>query len=128
MNPKEVKIMLCDDSLLVRKKLKSALEEQGYTGILEASDGLEAVALCREQKPDLVLMDIVMPRKDGIEALKEIKEFDKSIHVVMVSSVGTQGNLIKALKAGADNFMQKPVTIEALNELIHKMAQDRREA
>ncbi|WP_426447907.1 response regulator [Paenibacillus sp. S-38] len=128
MNPKEVKILLCDDSLLVRKKLKSALEEQGYTGILEAADGLEAVALCQEQKPDLVLMDIVMPRKDGIEALKEIKEFDKNIHVVMVSSVGTQGNLIKALKAGADNFMQKPVTIEALNELIHKMAQDRREA
>ncbi|MFN0220265.1 response regulator [Paenibacillus sp. KR2-11] len=125
MKAEELSILLCDDSLLVRKKLKSALEEQGYTRIREAVDGIEAVALCREEPPQLVLMDIVMPRKDGIEALKEIKELDKGIHVVMVSSVGTQGNLIKALKAGADNFMQKPVTIEALNELIHKLAQDR---
>jgi two-component system chemotaxis response regulator CheY len=121
----DLNILLCDDSLLVRKKLKGALAEQGFTRLYEAADGEEAVVHCRTSPPDLVLLDIVMPKKDGIEALQEIKQIDPGIHVVIASSVGTQSNLIKAIKLGADNFLQKPVTVEAILEITKKIAEER---
>ena len=117
----DIKILLCDDSLLVRKKMKATLAEQGFTDLLEASDGEEAIAICKAQKPDLVLLDIVMPKKDGLEALSEIKKANPSIHVVMVSSIGTQSKLMQAIKLGADNFLQKPVTIEAITGIVQKI-------
>lgn len=58
-----LKILLCDDSMLVRKKLKDALTEKGFTRLYEAVDGEEAVALCLKENPDLVLLDITMPKK-----------------------------------------------------------------
>ncbi|NHN33959.1 response regulator [Paenibacillus agricola] len=121
----DLKILLCDDSLLVRKKLKGALAEQGFTQLFEAVDGEEAVAFCQTKQPDLVLMDIVMPKKDGIEALQEIKLHNPSIHVVMASSVGTQSNLIKALKLGANNFLQKPIAVEAIVDIAKKIIEER---
>jgi two-component system chemotaxis response regulator CheY len=121
----DIKIVLCDDSLLVRKKLRSALEEQGFNRLYEAADGVEAVELCLEEKPDLVLMDIVMPKKDGIEALQDIKRALPDTHIVMASSVGTQSNLIKALKLGADNFLQKPIAIEAILGIIQQIIDKR---
>jgi two-component system chemotaxis response regulator CheY len=120
-------ILLCDDSLLVRKKLKGALVEQGFRHIFEAADGEEAVTFCQTTTPDLVVLDIVMPKKDGIEALQEIKQITPSIHVVIASSVGTQSNLIKAIKLGANNFLQKPVTVESIVEILQKMAAERGE-
>lgn len=116
-----LKILLCDDSMLVRKKLKDALSGAGFTHLYEAADGEEAVALCLKENPDLVLLDITMPKKDGLEALQEIKKNNPSIHVVIASSVGTQGNLMKAIKLGAENFLQKPVQLDAILELTKKI-------
>jgi two-component system chemotaxis response regulator CheY len=121
----DLKILLCDDSLLVRKKLKGALTEQGFTQLFEAVDGEEAILFCQSEQPDLVLMDIVMPKKDGIEALQEIKQINPSIHVVMASSVGTQSNLIKALKLGANNFLQKPIEVQAIVDIAKQIIEDR---
>jgi len=121
----DLKILLCDDSLLVRKKVTTALTEAGFKHIFEASDGEEAVAFCKENRPDIVLLDIVMPKKDGIEALKEIKENDPDIYIIMASSVGTQSNLIKALKSGANTFIQKPVTKEAILDAVKQYLEER---
>ncbi|MEK3723914.1 response regulator [Paenibacillus sp. FSL H8-0034] len=121
----DLKILLCDDSMLIRKKLKGALAELGFTNLFEAIDGEEAVTFCRTEQPDLVLMDIVMPKKDGIEALQEIKIINPAIHIVMASSVGTQSNLIKALKLGADNFLQKPIQVEIIVDIAKKIVEDR---
>lgn len=121
----DLKILLCDDSMLIRKKLKGALTELGFINLFEAIDGEEAVTFCRTEQPDLVLMDIVMPKKDGIEALQEIKIINPAIHVVMASSVGTQSNLIKALKLGADNFLQKPIQVEIIVDIAKKIVEDR---
>ncbi|MEK3917636.1 response regulator [Paenibacillus sp. FSL H7-0331] len=121
----DLKILLCDDSMLIRKKLKGALAELGFTNLFEAIDGEEAVTFCRTEQPDLVLMDIVMPKKDGIEALQEIKIINPAIHVVMASSVGTQSNLIKALKLGADNFLQKPIQVDIIVDIAKKIVEDR---
>ncbi|WEK54897.1 MAG: response regulator [Candidatus Cohnella colombiensis] len=121
----DLKILLCDDSLLVRKKMINALQERGFTQLFEASDGEEAISVCRAERPNLVLLDIVMPKKDGLEALVEIKELDPKIQVVMVSSVGTQGKLMQAIKLGAFSFLQKPVTIDAVIDVISKLGSER---
>ena len=102
------KILYCDDSLLVRRQLKEILEEQGFTNLIEASDGEEAVEKFEKEKPDLVFCDIVMPKLDGLEALIKIKNIDKEASVVMISTSGTKLNLTKALNEGAKDFIQKP--------------------
>lgn len=109
MTLETIKILICDDSILARKKLKDYLSSIGCTNLFEAADGQAAINTYKEQKPDIVFLDIVMPVKDGISAVKEIMEFDSSAHIVMTSSVGTQQNLKEALKAGARDFIQKPL-------------------
>ncbi len=74
--------------------------------IIEASNGEEAIALYASHKPDLVFMDIIMPVKDGLEAVAEIMNESASARIVMLTSVGTKENLLKALKLGACDFIQ----------------------
>lgn len=125
MIKKELKVLICDDSILVRKKLKDALEQAECKNILEASDGQVAVNMCKKYRPDLVFLDIVMPNKDGIQALTEIKEFDQSINVVMASSAGTQTYLKQAIKLGVYDFLQKPLTSDAVSELMNRFIKAR---
>jgi len=108
MELNELKILVCDDSILIRKKLKDCLQSFGCNQVFEALNGQEAIDLYKEHEPDLVFMDIVMPVKGGIEAVTEIIEFDKTAKVVMASSSGTKTHLKKALEAGAYEFIQKP--------------------
>lgn len=114
------KILICDDSILVRKKLKEALSLCSTFEFLEAGDGQTAVDIYKKEKPDLVFMDLVIPVKDGITAVKEIKEFDDDALVVIASSSGTQENLKKAIKAGAVEFIQKPWKQEQLENVVKK--------
>ena len=103
-----LKVLVCDDSILIRKKLKDCLQSFGCNQILEALNGQEAIDMYKQYEPDLVFMDIVMPVKGGIEAVTEIIQFDNSAKVVMASSSGTKTHLKKALEAGAYEFIQKP--------------------
>ncbi|HHW06746.1 MAG TPA: response regulator [Clostridia bacterium] len=120
MGDKGLSVLLVDDSLLVRKQLRGMLEEMNCT-VLEAANGVQAVDIVAKDKPDLVLMDIVMPETDGIETLKKIKEINQAVKIVMVSSVGTQSYLKEAIKSGAFDFLQKPVDKEALQRLVGKL-------
>lgn len=108
MENKALRALVCDDSILIRKKLKECLLENGCSEVLEAADGQMGIDMYKENKPDLVFMDIVMPVKGGIEAVTEIIEFDKNAKVVIASSSGTKTHLKKALEAGAYEFIQKP--------------------
>lgn len=116
----QLKVLICDDSALIRKKLKNILEVCKCKNIEEAQNGIEAVEMAKSFKPDLIFMDIVMPGKDGIEALEEIKKVQPEIKVIMASSAGTQSHLKKALDFGADDFIQKPITLEAVASIIEK--------
>lgn len=122
-----LKVLICDDSVLIRKKLKSTLEKCKCNEILEAANGTEAVELANKHNPDLVFMDIIMPDKDGIEALEEIKMFNQKIKVVMASSAGTKEHLRKALEKGAYDFIQKPISLEAVTNIIEKVLKDQEE-
>lgn len=118
MEIKELKVLVCDDSILSRKKLKDCIISLGCAEVYEAADGEEAIAQYKAHTPDLVFMDIVMPKKDGIEALKGIFEINDKATVVMASSVGTQSYLKDAIKAGANDFLQKPIDSEQVKKLI----------
>jgi two-component system chemotaxis response regulator CheY len=117
MGGKQLSVLVVDDSLLVRKQLRGILEEQGCT-VLEATNGSQAFQAIETAQPDLILMDIVMPEQDGIEALRKIKEVKPGTKVVMVSSVGTQSYLKEAIKIGAYDFLQKPINAEAIHRLL----------
>lgn len=113
------KILICDDSVLARKQLKDAINEVATGAVfLEGKNGVEAVELYKSEKPDIVFMDIVMPEKDGNEALSEIKQFDNDAIIIIVSSVGTQEQLKKAIQLGAKDFIQKPFEKNQIKEII----------
>jgi len=118
MTENSIKILVCDDSMLMRKKLKELLKNCGCEDVLEANDGQEAVNIYKESNPDLVFMDIIMPVKNGIEAVKEIIEFNKEAKVVMASSAGTKEHVRDAIKAGAFEFVQKPWEKEQINKIL----------
>lgn len=119
MEINELKVLICDDSILSRKKLKDCILALGCAETFEASDGEEAVAQFEKNRPNLVFMDIVMPKKDGIEAVTDILKIDSTAKVVMVSSVGTQSFLKDAIKAGAIDFLQKPFDHEQVKKIIN---------
>ena len=116
-------ILIVDDSQFMRKLLRRILEGQsGYTIVGEAENGVEAVQLFKELQPDVVMMDIVMPIKDGISATAEIKQINSKAKVVMCTSVGQEEKMKQAIKAGADGYITKPFqgpkVIEALQGVL----------
>ena len=114
------RILLVDDAVFMRMKLKDILEKNGYEVVAEAQNGLEAIEKYKSEKPDLVTMDITMPEMDGVTALKKIKEFDPSAKVIMCSAMGQQSMVMDAIQAGAVDFIVKPFDNERVLESIKK--------
>ncbi len=102
------KILIVDDTLFMRTLLKNVLFNGGHTVVGEAVDGSDGVTKYKELKPDLVTMDVVMPKMNGIEALKAIKEFDPAAKVVMCTAVGQEQMVKLAIKSGAKGYIIKP--------------------
>ena len=102
------KILIVDDTLFMRTLLKNILFSGGHAIVGEAGDGEDGVAKYKELKPDLVTMDIVMPKLNGIDALKAIKEFDPAAKIVMCTAVGQEQMVKLAIKSGAKGYIIKP--------------------
>lgn len=102
------KILLVDDAAFMRKMISDTLSKAGYTELFEAVDGADAVVKFSEVQPDLVIMDITMPNKDGLEALKEIRAKDSNANVVMCSAMGQESMVMDAVRSGAKDFIVKP--------------------
>ncbi|HAI86462.1 MAG TPA: two-component system response regulator [Firmicutes bacterium] len=100
-------ILVVDDAAFMRMRVGKLLSQNGFQ-VLEAENGLDALNMYMQHKPDLVLMDITMPVMDGITALKEIRQVDSQAKVVMVSAMGQQAMVIESIKAGAKDFVVKP--------------------
>lgn len=122
MNISDMTVLICDDSMFARKKLSMSISSFGVKAVYEAADGEEAVTKYTENKPDVVFMDIIMPKVTGLEALKQIIEIDPDAKIIMASSVGTQGHLKEALKAGAVDFLQKPIADEDAMKVLENVA------
>ena len=114
------KILIVDDSRTSRKVLREIMEEGGYEVVAEAENGEEAVKLYEELHPDIVTLDITMPVMDGIDTLRQLKDFDAEAKVIMVSSAGQKSKMVEAVKYGAMDFIAKPFDEEQLLEIIAK--------
>lgn len=120
MNIDNLKILICDDSILARKQLKDIITSIGTPTFVEATDGQDAIDLYKEHNPDLVFLDIVMPKKDGNIAIQEIMSHNEDACIIIVSSVGTQSQLKCALQAGAKDFVQKPINKDQIVDIVNK--------
>ena len=113
------KILISDDSILARKQLKDIINSIGEGAeFIDATNGQEAIDKYKEYTPDITFLDIVMPVKDGIEAVKGIMEINDQAQIIIVSSVGTQSQLKAALEAGAKDFIQKPIETSHVETLL----------
>lgn len=107
------RILVADDEKEIRELLRLYLEKEGYE-VLEAADGSEAVRLVRQEKPDLAILDIMMPGTDGYRVLRNIRE-DNNLPVIMLSAKGSDSDKILGLDLGADDYITKPfVPLEAV--------------
>ena len=119
----DVRILIVDDSRTSRRILRNLLESQGYTVVAEAENGEVGFLKYRDLKPDLVTMDITMPKMDGIEALTLIKKLNPDATVVMITAAGQKEKMVDALKRGADEFITKPFDGEEVASIIKKLVQ-----
>ena len=105
------RILVIDDEAEIRRSVRMILEYEGYE-VMEASSGPEGVAMAERESPDLVFLDIKMPGMDGLEALQRIKAADETLPVVIISGHGTVTTAVEATKAGAFDFIEKPLASE----------------
>ncbi len=115
------KILVVDDAAFMRMMIKDTLTKNGYTQIVEAADGEQAIAQYDAEKPHLVIMDITMPNKTGIEALKEIKAKDSAAKIVMCSAMGQESMVVEAIKLGALDFIVKPFKPDRILQTVSKI-------
>ena len=115
------KILIVDDAAFMRMMIKDILSKNGYTVAGEAENGVKAIEKYNELKPDLVLMDITMPDKDGIQALKDIKASDPNAKIIMCSAMGQQAMVIESIQAGAKDFIVKPFQPDRVLEAVKKV-------
>ena len=116
-----LRVMVVDDALFMRNILKDIFVRHGYEVVAEADNGETALQLYQESKPDLVTMDIVMPKKSGIEALQEIMAADPEAHVIMVSALGQDTLVLEAVEAGARDFIVKPFKEDKVLETVRRV-------
>lgn len=119
--PGLAKILVCDDSAFMRMMLKKVLVDGGHEIVGEAGDGMQAVQLFRQLKPDITTMDITMPKLNGVEAVKLIHKEDSIARIVMVTAIGQQAIINDALEAGASDFLLKPFDNTAVLSTIEKL-------
>jgi two-component system chemotaxis response regulator CheY len=102
------RILVVDDAAFMRKMVSDALTKGGHEVVGEAGNGQEAIARFQELKPELMTLDITMPEKDGLSALKEIVQLDPGARVIMCSALGQESKVLESIKSGAKDFVVKP--------------------
>ncbi|OGS41836.1 MAG: two-component system response regulator [Euryarchaeota archaeon RBG_16_62_10] len=116
------RILVVDDSEFMRKVLRNILEAGGHR-VSEAKNADDALDRFLKEGADVITMDIVMPDKDGIEAVKRLKEVDKKAKIIMISALGHQKTVMRSLEAGAVDFIIKPFTADDVLESVNAVLQ-----
>jgi len=119
-----VRVLVVDDALFMRKMLSDILKNEGIEVCGEAENGKEAVEKYKELKPDLVTMDIVMPKMeeiDGVSAVREIMKIEPQAKIIMVSAMGQHSLVVEAIQAGAKDFVTKPFQPSRVIEAIKRV-------
>jgi two-component system chemotaxis response regulator CheY len=114
------RVLVVDDAAFMRKMVSDALTKGGHEIVGEAGNGNEAIERYRDLKPDLMTLDITMPEKDGIAALKDIMELDPQAKVVMCSALGQESKVLESIKLGAKDFVVKPFKPDRVIDAVGK--------
>ncbi|MEK6675765.1 MAG: response regulator [Planctomycetota bacterium] len=115
------RVLIVDDAKFMRHMIKTILLGMGYEVVGEACDGEEACTKYKELKPDIVTMDVVMPKVGGIEALKAIRAGDPSAKVIMISAIDQREPLMEALKHGAVDYVVKPFEKDRVESALQRV-------
>ncbi|MCD8205741.1 MAG: response regulator transcription factor [Clostridia bacterium] len=102
-----MKVLIVDDEEMIRNVLREYVEFEGNEAF-EASDGMQAVAMCRENSYDVIIMDIMMPRYDGFSAIKEIRKFNRDVPIIVLSARGEEYDKLFGFELGIDDYVTKP--------------------
>ena len=114
------RVLVVDDAAFMRKMVTDALSGGGHEVVGEAGNGAEAVQRYAELRPDVMTLDITMPEKDGLAALREIMANDPAAKVVMCSALGQESKVLEAIKLGAKDFVVKPFQPARVLEAVGK--------
>lgn len=126
MSSRGCKVLIVDDASFMRTVLKDIVKKNGLaTEILEAGDGVEGVRAFQQHRPDLVTMDVNMPRADGIQALRAIMKINPNAKVVMVTSVEQKEIVQDAMRLGARDYVVKPFDRSAVPLVLNKVLRQR---
>ncbi len=118
-----IRVMVVDDHAIVRIGLKQVLDLSGEFEVVgQAADGEEAVRMAAEVSPDLVLMDVIMPGKDGVEACREIMESSSEVRVVMLTASNAEDAVVESVAAGASGYLLKETDMEQLLSALRSAA------
>lgn len=113
-----MKILLVDASPTIRNLQKNVLKQLGHTDVIEAEDGIQALAIFAEHSPDLAIVDWNMPNMDGITLVRKIREGGNKIPLIMCTTEAEKRRVLEAIKAGVNNYIVKPFTVDSLGEKI----------
>ena len=114
------RVLVVDDAAFMRKMVSDALTKGGHEVVGEAGNGSEAVERYQALKPEVTTLDITMPEKDGLAALKEIIEIDPTARVIMCSALGQESKVLESIKLGARDFVVKPFQADRVLEAVGK--------
>jgi len=116
-----LRVMIVDDALFMRNVLKDIFVRAGFEVVAEADNGEDALPLYRQIAPELVTMDIIMPRRSGLDALRDIMAADPAARVIVVSALGQDALVLEAVEAGARDFIVKPFKESKVLEAVHRV-------
>ncbi|MFD1245622.1 response regulator [Paralysiella testudinis] len=120
------KLMIVDDSNIIRNRIERCLQEQPIDVVATATNGEEAIELFKKHQPDLVTMDLTMPKVDGLECIKAIRAINAGANILVVSALSDRVTGLKAIQYGARGFICKPFTDEQLTLALGKLMQKSR--
>ncbi len=115
------RVLIVDDTAYMRALIRDTLINAGYVVVGQAEDGVSAISLYQQQQPDLVIMNIVMPKMNGMDALKKITEWDGHARVLMCSAMAQAPAVLNAIRAGASDFLIKPFEPKQLLETVGRI-------
>lgn len=121
MLPHETKVLLIDDSMHVRLLMRTILKKLGFSSIAEASDGEEGWRLFREESPNLIFLDQIMPRMNGAQVLTKIREHNTDTRVIVLSSLANTEKIFHVKEIGADYYILKPFTREKISDVLSEL-------
>ena len=119
-----LKLMIVDDSNIIRSKITRTLTQHDMEVVATASNGEEAIQLFAASKPDVVTMDLTMPRMDGLECIRALRRINSNVHILVVSALADKSTAIQALKEGAQGFLCKPFSESDLTEAMEELLGD----